>query len=171
MDLNPPWIEFDRIPWGSIGWRMGFGEAHWSKWCSAFSELTGIQKAEYQLHWPEPEGWKGFYDFIEHGTLQPHVVEREARVKAAARIPSADEHAIVDPDRVQWMIKHYLKKPQRYVAAIDSGPRDVLFRDPAGDTWLLVIPDAEAVLEVPYLMRYSGKMIGEGNLGVVRPIP
>lgn len=122
MDLNPPWTEFDRIPWGSIGWRMGLGEAHWSKWCSAFSELAGIQKAEYQLHWPEPEGWKGFYDFIEHGTLPPHVVEREARVKAAARVPSADEHEIVDSDQVQWMIKHYLEKPKSYVAAIDSGP-------------------------------------------------
>lgn len=171
MNLNPPWIDFDRIPWGSIGWRMGFGEVYWLNWCSAFSELTDAQKAKYQLRWPEVDGWMGFYAFIEHGALPPQVAEREVRIKVAGRVPTADERKITDADHVQWMIKYYLKKPQGYVAAIDSDSHDVLFRDPEGNPWLLVMPFDNVGSQVPYLVRYDGKMIGDDNLEVGRPIP
>ena len=170
MNMNPPWKEFDRIPWGSVGWRMGFGEVYWMKWTAAFLELSEMQKADYQRRWTEEPGWEGFYAFIEKGTLPPHHLEREARTKAAARPPSNDEHEVADFDRVQWMLKYCLRRPHFYIRAIDSESGDVLYLDPEGNSWLLLIPSSEENFRAPNLVRYNGKLIGEDNLEVVRPI-
>lgn len=37
--LSPVWITFPKIPWGSIGWRMGPGEDYWHSWAKCSRPL------------------------------------------------------------------------------------------------------------------------------------
>ena len=67
--MNPPWIKFPSIKWGSMGWRMGGGEDYWCLWCDWYRAQSKENKIDYKIQWSEPEGWEGFYDLIEHGTL------------------------------------------------------------------------------------------------------
>jgi hypothetical protein len=170
MNIEPPWKAFDRIPWGSIGWRMGHGEAYWLSWNSAFAELSAVQKEEYKILWPEPHLWTGFYAFIEEGVLPPHHFQNETQIMAASRVPAVDEPQVTESDRVQWLLKNYLKKPVGYVKAIDSEVRDEIYVDPNGEPWLFRIPFGQADHFAPYLVRYHGKLIGEKNLIIERPI-
>ena len=57
-DLLPPWQKYPEIHWGSIGWRMGYGEVYmiaWNKWAS---QLKQEQLIEYfKKHTPIPVEW------------------------------------------------------------------------------------------------------------------
>ncbi|SFQ34428.1 hypothetical protein SAMN03159339_6871 [Variovorax sp. 770b2] len=56
--LSPVWITFPKIPWGSIGWRMGPGEDYWHSWAKWFKAASLQDRERYKTQWPEPEGWK-----------------------------------------------------------------------------------------------------------------
>ncbi len=57
-DLLPPWQKYPEIQHGSIGWRMGYGEAYntaWNKWAD---QLNQEQLIEYfKKYTPLPVEW------------------------------------------------------------------------------------------------------------------
>jgi hypothetical protein len=65
--LEPVWVAFPHIPWGSIGWRMGAGEHYWYTWMPWYRGLSLEERGQYKVVWPEPEGWTDFYRFVETG--------------------------------------------------------------------------------------------------------
>jgi len=146
---------------------MGFGEKHWHEWCSLFSALPDAERTRYQINWPEPEDWKGFYQFIQTGEAPPWYVERQQRIAAAARAPDEGETEIRDPDRIAWMLQTYLKTPKTVARLWGYGCSDHLYCDPHGNTWCLCVPTNG---QVAHLYRYEGALIGEDNLEVKRPI-
>ncbi|HXC56022.1 MAG TPA: hypothetical protein VNU97_12065 [Rhizomicrobium sp.] len=62
--MRPPWIEFPKIPAGSIGWRMGDGEGYYNCFYKWFSALDTAAQAQYQAANPAPRGWSRFYQTI-----------------------------------------------------------------------------------------------------------
>jgi hypothetical protein len=80
--MEPPWIKFPDIKWGSIGWKMAPGETYWLAWGRWYDELTDQQKIDYKNQWVEPEGWGGFFCFIEHGVLPDWIIERTEKARA-----------------------------------------------------------------------------------------
>lgn len=59
--LAPPWIAYPYIHRYSIGWRMGSGEAYMMKWSQWYDSLTEKEQKEYQMLFPEPVIWSGFW--------------------------------------------------------------------------------------------------------------
>jgi len=58
MKLMPPlWLRYPHIPEGSIGWRMGYGEAYAHDFYKWFYSLTDQEKADYRKKFPEPVCW------------------------------------------------------------------------------------------------------------------
>ncbi len=55
--MPPPWMKYPSIPLGSIGWRMGFGEAYLDVYHQWISSLTSAQKDEHKRLFPEPTCW------------------------------------------------------------------------------------------------------------------
>ena len=108
--LRPLWIEFPRIPWGSIGWRMGGGEDYWLAWSAWFKSLPGSEQEAYAKAWPEPTGWEGLYAFVRTGTVPPSVSERRAHMDAAAIPIEPGETEINNYYRVVWLIRNQLKE-------------------------------------------------------------
>lgn len=53
---KPVWVAFPKIPWGSIGWRMGPGEDYWHAWIAWFKAQSAEVRSSYKETWPEPEG-------------------------------------------------------------------------------------------------------------------
>jgi hypothetical protein len=126
--MNPVWIQFPQIPWGSIGWRMGFGEVYWYDWHDWFKTLSASDLQSYKAQWPEPEAWTGFYVWTEHGVTPPHILEQREKTKAAAKVPSPDESRITDVYRCRWLVQSYLKFSGRY-----DDSDNLLFVAPNGD--------------------------------------
>jgi ribA/ribD-fused uncharacterized protein len=60
--LPPPWEKQPDIPLGSIGWRMGFGEAYLDEWYAFFGGLTPAGRRRYREIYPVPDSWLGFYE-------------------------------------------------------------------------------------------------------------
>jgi len=62
---------------GSIGWRMGYGEDYSHKFFDFYRGLTESEQQQYQVMFPEPRLWRGFYnkdfsasdleDYFSHG--------------------------------------------------------------------------------------------------------
>ena len=163
--MNPVWIEFPDIPWGSIGWRMGAGEDYWAEWRSWYSNLSEAEQISYKAKWSEPKPWQGFFDLIEHGITPPWVGKRRDEIKAAAIPPNEGEVEITSPRRIQGLIKYYFKAPAISIRARDED-FDGLYCDPSGFVWGVRFP-----LEGnPIIKRYSGYLIGGNNLEVKQPI-
>ncbi len=59
--LEPPWLVFPDIPWGSIGWRMGNGESYIMTWDRWYKKLSQDDRAKYQSLHPAPTGLESFY--------------------------------------------------------------------------------------------------------------
>lgn len=108
--LRPVWDAFPKIPWGSIGWRMGAGEDYWHAWTAWFKEQSNETRASYKLTWPEPEGWSGFYAFVETGAVPPWVVAQQRLVAEAAIPPTPGESVIAGYHRVLWLIRHHFER-------------------------------------------------------------
>lgn len=107
---KPVWLVFPKIPWGSIGWRMGAGEDYWQAWTLWFKAQPAEARKSYERAWPEPEGWAGFYGFVETGAVPPRVLEQQ-RLVAEAAIPPAPEEAVIKGYyRVLWLIRHHFKR-------------------------------------------------------------
>lgn len=60
--MQPPWVERPEIPFMSIGWRMGYGEDYAVKFDRWYKALTVEQRTQYELDYPEPPSWPGFYE-------------------------------------------------------------------------------------------------------------
>jgi hypothetical protein len=133
--MQPVWIAFPRIPWGSIGWRMGAGEDYWHAWAPWFRSLPEAERDAYKSEWPEPDGWKDFYSFIETGKLPGWFLERQQKIADAAIPPTPDEDVIEDYHRVLWLIRQHLKRvgadqplPEESIAEVYQGPDGTLWR-------------------------------------------
>lgn len=60
--LAPPWFMYPYIGRYSIGWRMGSGEYYIFEFGKWFSSITSDDKNEYMKMFPEPIGWRGWYE-------------------------------------------------------------------------------------------------------------
>lgn len=171
-DLRPPWIELPEIPWGSAGWRMGFGEQHWLQWGRFYEVLSEEKRATYKLQWPEPEGWKGFYAFIETGATPPHLVEEKKILETFAIPPHSSEEIIREPvERVKWLAYYYFKRPKISVRDPYERREHVLLIDPKGWLWKLVLPTYDThPPESALFEKQSAYVIGENNVEVKQPI-
>jgi hypothetical protein len=108
--MKPVWIAFPDIPWGSVGWRMGFGETYWYEWKAWYLALPIDQRVEYKAKWSEPEPWAGFYDFMEHGTTPRWLAELRQKLDEPQSLPDPSESEIADYYRVVWLMRHHLKR-------------------------------------------------------------
>lgn len=142
--MNPVWVEFPKIPWGSMGWRMGPGEDYWHKWIGWYKALAAEQRLIYRQHWPESGRWVGFYEFIEHGTPPPWIEQDRKKVEAAAIPPRLDETRIDDTYRIRWLVTSYMKRIGQSFAKPNGADWAVAYEEPNGAQWLLVVTDAEA---------------------------
>lgn len=62
--MAPPWIRYPAIPQGSIGWRMGEGEAYLLEYKTWLDGLSPDRQREHALLFPEPKCWS-----LEEGNL------------------------------------------------------------------------------------------------------
>jgi hypothetical protein len=60
--MRPPWKEHPDIQPGSIGWRMGPGEAYIGEFTQWFARKHDEAKLRYAKENPEPSEWEGFYE-------------------------------------------------------------------------------------------------------------
>lgn len=60
--LAPPWEKYPDIDFGSIGWRMGHGEAYMHEWAAYFHGLSPAGRRRYRQMFPAPDSWSGFYE-------------------------------------------------------------------------------------------------------------
>ena len=132
--LRPLWIEFPRIPWGSIGWRMGGGEEYWHAWSVWFKSLPEAECEAYTTAWPEPSAWAGLYAFMRTGASPPALLERRAQMEAAAIPIGPGETEIDNHYRVVWLIRNQLREESR------EQPTEAewdawRYRAPDGNTW------------------------------------
>jgi hypothetical protein len=133
-DQRPLWVAFPDIPWGSLGWRMGFGEAHANAWMPWFKELSDEERRAYIAHWPEPEGWAGFYAMATSGATPPHIIEKNRKVEAAGGVPTPDEVRVTDYYRILWLLRHHLKRVKVLNARSNEAYAE-LRESPDGTKW------------------------------------
>ena len=55
--MAPEWLMYPNIPYGSIGWRMGYGEGYAMDFYSWFDKLEEDEKKKYREMFPEPKIW------------------------------------------------------------------------------------------------------------------
>jgi len=67
QELEPLWITMPGYNRYSMAWRMGGGEDLSRKFQIQYRELTEKSKENFQLQYPEPKGWEGFYSSLESG--------------------------------------------------------------------------------------------------------
>lgn len=60
--MAPLWFMYPHITRYCIGWRMGYGEDYKYKFGDWYSSLTIEEQKQYQIMFPEPKGWLGWYE-------------------------------------------------------------------------------------------------------------
>lgn len=135
-NLKPVWIAFPKIPWGSIGWRMGPGEDYWRLWVQWFNALCQGEREMYKNLWSEPEGWEDFYSFIETGALPRWIREQQQKVAEAELPPQPGEVEIRGYHRVLWLIRHHFKRLETDHMKEDECLAEV-YAAPDGAKWRL----------------------------------
>lgn len=133
---RPPWIAFPRIPWGSIGWRMGGGENYWHQWTPWFKALSQAARGQYRRDWPEPEGWKGFFEFVEFGHIPPWREQLTKRMEEAAKPLKPEESVVDDYYRIAWLVRNQLKEVAVVTQRADENMA-WLYREHDGTEWRL----------------------------------
>ena len=108
--MSPPWVKHPDIPWGSVGWRMGWGEAYGGQWKIFFLALEEKDRQRYQDTWQEAESWQGLYAFIESGEPPPWAVEQRRKLAGPYPLPHPDESSICEYYRVVWLVRHHMSK-------------------------------------------------------------
>jgi hypothetical protein len=134
--MNPVWNEFPDIPWGSAGWRMGWGEDYMRRWAKWYISLAESERQGYKNGWPEPQEWEGFYAFMELGTTPPWVLEEQRKTDAAGGPPRPEETAITERYRAKWMLTKYLRHVRTLHGSSDEYYDRTLFEAPNGEEWL-----------------------------------
>jgi hypothetical protein len=165
--MNPLWKEFPSIPWGSIGWRMGWGEAYANQWSTWYESRSNAEREAYKLENPEPPEWNGFYSLVDHGTIPPWKIAMREEEHRAGKPPESGEEIIREAPRIRWLVKNYLARPKVNVQALDER-FDSLYVDPSGYVWGIRFDTEKGGLS---LIRYRGYLRGEDNLEVKQPIP
>jgi len=145
--MPPLWAKFPDIPWGSIGWRMGWGEEYWGEWQSFFLDLDEGARASYRKDWPEPEGWTGLYAFIESGATPPWAAEHRRKLAGPYPLPSADETSITEYYRVVWLVRRQMNQlgtyevparfPSSYLGQAPDEDHVAFYSEPDGAWWRL----------------------------------
>jgi hypothetical protein len=59
--MLPPWLALPWVAQGSIGWRMGVGEAYLIDLRTWWSRQPCEARMHFRSKYPEPEDWAGFY--------------------------------------------------------------------------------------------------------------
>jgi len=154
--MSPLWVKHPDIPWGSVGWRMGWGEAYWDQWRFFFLAPKEEERQRYRETWPEPESWWGLYAFIESGELPPWAVEHRKKLAGPYPLPSTGESSICEHYRVVWLVKRQMSKlgvyevPARFPSphlgqALDED--DVAFyAEPNSAWWRLSMPKSGGLI-------------------------
>ncbi|MBR6770593.1 MAG: NADAR family protein [Lachnospiraceae bacterium] len=70
--LAPPWIAYPHFERYSLGWRMGEGEAYVMTWSEWYDSLNEKEQNEYQLLFPEPITWQGYWQDEDEGIFYQH---------------------------------------------------------------------------------------------------
>ncbi|TBW47616.1 hypothetical protein EZI54_22365 [Marinobacter halodurans] len=148
-EREPVWVVFPRIPWGSVGWRMGPGEEYWHAWAKWFRELSAEGQQAYQARWPEPDRWRGFYEYISSGVMPPWFLKRQRQIEQAARSLSPDEYLVDEYFRIVWLLRSELKRvlePGRHVQWNQLNPEPgesppEFYTAPDGSVWKLAYLD------------------------------
>jgi ribA/ribD-fused uncharacterized protein len=60
--MAPLWLMYPHISRYSIGWRMGYGENYAYEFGNWYSSLTTEEQKQYQIMYPTPKGWLGWYE-------------------------------------------------------------------------------------------------------------
>ncbi len=133
--MQPVWIAHPKIPWGSLGWRMGPGEDYWHAWVPWFKGLKHTERETFKAQWPEPEGWTDFYAFIETGVLPGWFRDLQRKMAESAIPPQPGEEVIHGYHRVLWLLRHHFKrvsidrtKEDESIAEIYEAPEGTLWR-------------------------------------------
>lgn len=132
--IQPPWLALPKIPWGSIGWRMGAGEDYWWIWVSWFMDLSQEKRDTYKHNWPEPEGWIDFYTAVETRSLLEWSRAHYQRMSKPIRRPQADEQEIHGYYRVFWLIDRYFKFLREDRTSEEESTAEI-FEAPDGARW------------------------------------
>jgi len=61
-EMLPPWTKFPEVRFEDMFWKMGQGEDYILKFYKYYSQLTHKQKVIYELIYPQPYDWIGFYE-------------------------------------------------------------------------------------------------------------
>lgn len=59
---QPPWVKYPGIDIFDMFWRMGAGEDCITSWSNYFQKLPPREQTIYELTYPQPLQWRGFYD-------------------------------------------------------------------------------------------------------------
>lgn len=58
--MIPPWLAFEDLPCGSLGWRMGGGEDYMDTFLEWLYQLSESEVEQYFQENPPPEEWRTF---------------------------------------------------------------------------------------------------------------
>lgn len=143
--MNPPWTEFPEISMVSVGWRMGPGETYMQSWVAWYRAVLPRERHAYQIAWPEPEAWAGFYRHIDTGVLPTLIAEHRARLDKPRRLPLPDERTISDPYQVQWLMRNHMRQidpfqvaarhPSPYIGEREGEHLMGYYAEPDGSWW------------------------------------
>ncbi|WP_147336790.1 hypothetical protein [Pseudomonas abyssi] len=133
--MNPLWNEFPRIPWGSAGWRMGFGETYLKQWNDWYINLSSCEKEKYESKYPEPPEWEGFYNYVKKGEKPPKILREEKLMAEAAVPPLPEEMVISEKYRVMWCMQRYMKNEYWPHEETEEYFNKLLFVEPNGFRW------------------------------------
>lgn len=115
---------------------MGHGEDYWHAWVPWFKALASEHRHAYKERWQEPEGWKGFYAFIETGERPAWIVEQQQKVAEAAIPPQHGETSISGYHRVLWLMRQHFKRVRADRATDDESIAEI-YEAPDGRLWRL----------------------------------
>src|SRR4029453_3275061 len=91
-----------------------------------------------RVRWPEPEGWIGFYAYIETGAHPPWFLERQRKIAEAAKPPMPSESEISDYYRILWLIRSHFSRSPEYTAANEKSEWFAeIYTSPDGGKWRL----------------------------------
>jgi hypothetical protein len=84
--LPPLWKMFS-YPWGSLGYRMGYGADYWRKWVDWYRGLDAQAQRGYRENNPEPGSWRHFYEMLavdprDHAALRVVIGKKEQAARA-----------------------------------------------------------------------------------------
>ena len=58
-----PWVQYPELPHGSLGWRMGYGEAYLDDFLEWMYEQDKNVIDQFFRQYPVPEEWNSFFDY------------------------------------------------------------------------------------------------------------